>query len=296
MRLLALALLTAMVPALASAAEERTLRHDGRDRRYVVEFPAEPGPRPAIFIFHGAGGSAERVRGYTDVTLTDHGWVEVYPDAIGGVWSDGRASLSGGALRRGNDLGFIQALVAELTAEGRVDRERIFFTGPSNGGAMTLLVLCQAPELAAGAAVAIMTQPVGLDCPSGPPVPLMFVLGTHDPLIPYGGGVIRIRGRDRGGVRSADETLAFWAGRNRCDHGAERLLADRDPDDGTRIRLVDYEGCAAPLFAFIVEGGGHSWPGADVPRLVDRFLGRTSRDISATDEVQGFFRRLAGER
>jgi polyhydroxybutyrate depolymerase len=290
------ALAALFAPALASAAEERVLRHDGRERRYVVEFPDATGPRPAIFIFHGAGGTADRVRGFTDVILAEQGWVEVYPDAIGGLWSDGRTSLAGGSLRRGNDLGFIRALVAELVAEGRVDPERIFFTGPSNGGAMTLLVLCQAPELAAGAAVAIMTQPVGLDCPPGPPVPMMFLFGTHDPLIPFGGGVIRIRGRDRGGVRSADETLAFWAARNGCDASSDRMLADRDPDDGTRVRLIDYAGCNAPLFAFIVEGGGHSWPGATVPPLVDRFLGRTSRDISATDEVQGFFRRLAGER
>lgn len=302
MRVLALALMLlpalapALAPTIASAAEERTLRHEERDRRYVVEFPDAPGPRPAVFVFHGAGGTAERVRGYVNLTLSEQGWVEVYPDAIGGLWSDGRAALSGGLLRRGNDIGFVRALVDELVAEGRVDPGRIFFTGPSNGGAMTLLVLCQAPELAAGAAVAIMTQPVGLDCPPGPPVPLMFVLGTHDPLIPFGGGVIRIRGRDRAGVRSTEETLAFWAERNRCGASAARMLADRDPDDGTRVRLVDYAGCEAPLSAFIVQGGGHSWPGANVPPLVERFLGRTSRDVSATAEIEGFFRRLAGER
>jgi polyhydroxybutyrate depolymerase len=295
MRLLAIVLM--LLPALAAAAaEERTLSHDGRDRRYIVEFPDAPGPRPAVFVFHGAGGTAERVRGYTDLSLSEQGWVEVYPDAIGRLWSDGRASLAGGALRRGNDLGFVRALVAELVAEGRVDPDRIFFAGPSNGGAMTMLVLCQAPELAAGAVVAIMTQPVGLDCPPGRPVPLMIVLGTHDPLVPFGGGVIRIRGRDRGGVRSADETLAFYAERNRCGGAADRILADRDPDDETRVRLVEYRSCAAQLFAFIIEGGGHSWPGADVPPLVDRFLGRTSRDISATEETEGFLRRLAGER
>lgn len=301
MRLLALALmaLPLLAPAPSHAAEERTVGVDGRDRRYVVEFPersaAAAGPRPAVIVFHGAGGTAERVRGYTDMRLSEEGWVEVYPDAVGGLWSDGRASLAGGALRRGNDIGFVRAMVADLVAEGRVDPDRIFFTGPSNGGAMTMLVLCQAPELAAGAAVHIMTLPVGLDCPPGPPVPLMFVLGTNDPLVPYGGGVIRIRGRDRGGVRSADETLAFWAGRNRCGAAAERPLADRDPDDGTRVRLVEHRGCAAPLLAFIVDGGGHSWPGAtSLPPLVGRFLGRTSRDISATEETQGFFRRLAG--
>jgi polyhydroxybutyrate depolymerase len=298
MRLLALALmlLSALAPAPSTAAEERTLRHDGRDRRYLVEFPDAPGPRPAVVVFHGAGGTAERVRGYTDITLSEEGWVEVYPDAIGRLWSDGRAALSGGLLRRGNDVGFVRLLIEQLVAEGRVDPDRVFFTGPSNGGAMTLLVLCQAPELAAGAAVAIMTQPVGLECPPGPPVPLMFVLGRHDPLIPFGGGVIRFRGRDRGGVHSADETLAFYAERNRCEESSDRPLADRDTQDGTRVRLVEYRGCAAPLFAFIVEGGGHSWPGANVPPLVDRFLGRTSRDISATAEIQAFFRRLAGER
>jgi polyhydroxybutyrate depolymerase len=283
-------------PALASAAEERVLRHDGRDRRYVVEFPDAPGPRPAIFIFPGAGGTADRVRGFLGFSLSEEGWVEVYPDAIGRVWSDGRALLSVGALRPGNDLGFIRALIAELTAEGRVDPDRVFLTGLSNGGAMTLLLLCQAPELAAGAAVHIMTLPVGLDCPPGPPVPLMFMLGTHDLLIPFGGGGIRWGGRDRFGVRSAAETLAFFARRNRCASASERPLADRDPGDGTRVRLVDYQGCVAPLFAFIIVGGGHNWAGANAPPFAGRFFGSTSRDVSATAETEGFFRRLAGER
>ncbi len=144
----------------------------------------------------------------------------------------------------------------------------------------------------------------------------MFVLGTHDPLIPFGGGGIRVGGQDRFGVRSAAETLAFFAMRNRCGGASERPLADRDPSDGTRVRLVDYQGCAAPLLAFIIEGGGHSWAGANVPLLdrvlgdsgldflpteeaqdfIRRAIGSTSRDISATEETQGFFRRLAGER
>ena len=293
---LAAAIAAVLAPLPAAAAEERTIRHDGRTRNYIVEFPDATGPRPAVVFFHGAGGTAARVRGYADFTLSDEGWVEVYPDAIGRLWSDGRAALSGGLLHRGNDVGFVKALIAELVVEGRVDPGRVFFAGLSNGGAMTLLMVCQAPELVAGAAVAIMTQPVGLDCPPGPPVPLMFALGMQDPLIPFGGGVIRFRGRDSFGVLSAGATLALYAERNRCGDRAEQLLPNRDVGDETRVRLVEYQSCAAPLRAYIIEGGGHSWPGADVPPLVDRFLGRTSRDISATAEVQGFFRRLAGER
>lgn len=293
MRLLALALM--LLPCLAGAAEERTLRHDERDRRYIVEFPDAPGPRPAVVVFHGAAGSAKGVRGHTGISLSEEGWVEIYPQAVGGVWSDGTGALSGGLLAPVDDLGFVRALVGQLVAEGRVDRDRIFFTGMSNGGAMALAVLCQAPELVAGAAVHIMTQPVGLDCPPGPPVPLMFMLGTHDPLVPFGGGVIAIRGRQPAGVHSAEATLAFHAARNRCDGAAERLLPDRDPNDGTRVRLVEYRGCAAPLMAFIVEGGGHGWAGAGPAGLLGGLLGRSSRDISATAETQAFFRRLAAE-
>ena len=192
---LALMLLASLAPMLAWPAEERTLRYDGRERHYIVEFPDAKAPRPAIIVFHGAGGTAERLRRATNFSLDEEGWVEVYPDAIGRVWSDGRSLLTVGALRMGDDVGFVRALLAELVAEGRVDPDRVFFAGLSNGGAMTLVLICQAPELVAGAAVHIMTLPVGLDCPPRPPVPLMFVLGTHDPLIPFGGGWIRFGGR-----------------------------------------------------------------------------------------------------
>lgn len=298
MRPLALFLmLSAVAPVLAGAAEDRTLRLDGLTRHYVVEFPSAPGPRPAVVVFHGTGGTAERLRRSTGFSLDNHGWVEVYPDALGKIWSQGLSLLSVGGVGIGNDLDFVRALVAELAAEGRVDPDRIFFAGLSNGGAMTLLLICQAPELVAGAAVHIMTLPVGLDCPAtGPPVPVMFVLGTHDLLIPFGGGGIRWGGQDRIGVRSAAETLAFFAGRNRCESKSERPLADRDPHDGTRVWLVDYSGCAAPLQAFIIKGGGHSWAGASTPPVLGGLFGSTSQDISATEETQGFFRRLAGER
>ncbi len=292
---LLLILLPALAPALGCAAEDRTLRVGGIDRHYVVEFPETPGPRPAIIALHGTGGTAEGLRRLTDFSLDQHGWVEVYPDAVGRMWSDGLSLLSVGGVGVGNDVDFIRALVAALAAEGRVDPDRVYFVGFSNGGAMTLLLICQAPELVAGAAIHVMTLPVGLACPdAGPPVPMMFVLGTHDLLIPFGGGRISWGGEDRIGVRSAAETLAFFARRNRCADRSERQLADRDPQDGTRVWLVDYRDCAAPLVAFIVKGGGHSWAGSSAPPPLAGLFGSTSQDISATEETQGFLRRLAG--
>ncbi|MEM8793738.1 MAG: hypothetical protein AAGE80_19140, partial [Pseudomonadota bacterium] len=52
-----------------------------------------------------------------------------------------------------------------------------------------------------------------------------------------------------------------------------------------------YEGCDAPLEHFIIDGGGHTWPGAGRSRL-GRVVGATNQDISATRVVEDFFKRL----
>jgi len=50
-----------------------------------------------------------------------------------------------------------------------------------------------------------------------------------------------------------------------------------------------YQNCAAPLTHFIVEGGGHTWPGRNDRWLLRQFLGRTSQDIDLSNEIEAFF-------
>ncbi|HRZ82059.1 MAG TPA: hypothetical protein P5069_06320, partial [Candidatus Hydrogenedentes bacterium] len=58
---------------------------------------------------------------------------------------------------------------------------------------------------------------------------------------------------------------------------------------GTTTRRVAYTGCAAEVELYIVEGGGHTWPGGgpDYPRWI---VGRTARDFSASETIWAFFR------
>jgi polyhydroxybutyrate depolymerase len=133
-----------------------------------------------------------------------------------------------------------------------------------------------------------------MDCPDGPPVPLMFIHGADDPLVPYAGGPITVLGKkDRGSVLPAGETLARYALRNRCGAWEEIAITDHFPSDNTRVRLHVYRGCAKPLFQYIIDGGGHTWAGNKNYRWVQKLLGRTSRDISATFEIETFFSDLA---
>lgn len=289
-----LALLLCAAMALPAAAEMRQISHDGETRRFYVEAPLGSRPAPAVVVLHGGAGNAHRMRRITNLEMEKRGFVEIYPEGLGNRWNDGRVLSNGGQLHEADDLGFLRAMIDQLAAEGLVDRNRVYFTGASNGGAMTLRMVCQAPDLVAGAVVVIMNKPVGMDCPKGPPVPMIFIQGVADPLVPFDGGPISVGQRDRGQVLSAAETLARYAQRNRCGAWEEIAITDHDPGDGTTVRHRVWRGCQAPLSQYIIDGGGHTWAGNRSRFLVEKLLGRTSRDISATFEIETFFGELAG--
>ncbi len=289
-------ILAALLLALAAvpAAAQQAIEHDGETRQYFIEPPRGPRPAPAIVVLHGAAAVPSRMRRITRFTLHEQGWAEIYPVGLGGRWNDGRVDAEGRPLHEADDLGFLRALIGRLAGQGLIDPDRVFLVGASNGGAMALSVICEAPELAAGAAVVNMTLPEGLDCGDGPPVPLLLINGTADPLIPFEGGSVRVGDTQRGRIRPARETAARLARRNGCGHFDEIAITDHDPGDGTRVRLHAYRGCSAPLRHYIVEGGGHTWPGTRTLRRVEEALGPTSRDISATFEIEAFFTGLVG--
>lgn len=300
MRIVTFLILTLTVTACGGrttdAGTQQTLIHDGIERLYLIERPATSGPAPAIVVLHGGGGTARQIQGHTGFDLTPHGWVEIYPQGVDKSWNDGRTAIADGTpLRSADDIGFLRTLLRRLIADGTIDPDHIYIAGVSNGGAMTQRMVCNAPRLVAGAASVIMTFPVGIRCPDRPPIPMMFILGTKDPLVPYGGGPLTLGRKDRGNVWSAARTYDFYARRNRCGPARTRAMPDTDASDGMRTSKTTWTGCAAPLVALDVEEGGHTWPGTRSRPFTRRIVGPTTRDFSATAEIETFFRRLAGQ-
>lgn len=290
--LLALLLGTASQVSASIEDGRLSLRHDGRERSAIVDAAPGVSDAPLLIVLHGGIGSAAMVRRRARIGLAAQGWVVAFPEAVGD-WNDGRVRPSGAPFSTVDDVGFLRALVDDLSGRGMVNREQVFVAGPSIGGMMALRVLCEAPDLVTAVTVAIASLPVGLDCPAdGPPRPTLVLHGTADTIVPEGGG--RIGGesifiRERGSVRPVDETMTLLAARNGCAGHSETALPDRDPDDGTRTIRRAYEGCEAPLVHYVVEGGGHTWPGDRPFRLGNRLVGATSQDFSATRTVERFF-------
>lgn len=227
------------------------------------------------------------------------GFVAVYPDGVERHWNDGRGNQQYRAQRDNiDDVGFITALIAHLSQTLPVDRRRVYATGISNGGLMSLRL---ARELAdriaaiAPAAASMSEQIVQMRDPARP-ISALLVAGTMDPLVPYGGGEIGFkRGQKSGKVVSVAETITYWATFNQCPPAPTITMEpDRDPQDGTRVRREAHGPCrdGTEVILYAIEGGGHTWPGGQ-QYLPARIVGRTSKDIDANEVIWSFFKRHA---
>lgn len=296
----ALIVILALLFATSAAAFDTrrlVIEHDGLQREAVVDVAPGVGNAPVLIALHGGLAGPLTIRRKARVTLAAQGWVVVWPSAIDD-WNDGRTDDDGEPFDTADDIGYLRKLVQELADRGFADPDRVFFAGPSIGGVMVLRLLCEAPDLVAGAAIAIASFPDKADCPEGPAKPILYLHGTDDTLMPPGGGPVggnSLFVRDRGRVEPVANTLGRLAARNGCDGFTETALPDRAPGDGSTVVRRDYQGCEAPLVHFVVEGGGHTWPGASPSGLGARIVGETNQDISATREIEAFFSDLAGQ-
>ena len=280
-----------LASAPAQAVTGRLVVESSGQKRTAVL--VEPGrlkrsPRTAIIVLHGANnGSGRRVLTYLglDEAARAAGAVMVYPDALESGWN---FMGEGGP----DDSAFLKTLAARLVADGIADRRKIFLIGVSTGGMMALRVGCQSPDYLAGLGALIAGLPTKLaaDCK---PSPLAFLLlnGTANPLIPYQGGPIKLRGV-KGEVVSAEATMASFAAVNDCS--AQRNsheFPDRDLDDGSRVVMERLNGCKHMVELVRVEGGGHTLPGR--PTRADRgqSVGALNRDVNASRLIVEFIRR-----
>jgi polyhydroxybutyrate depolymerase len=250
---------------------------------------------PLVLALHGRlgqGRNQAKLTGF-DAVADEAGFIVAYPDGVSRSWADGRGTTP--ADRDGvDDVGFLSTLIDHFVEQHGVDAHRVYVTGMSNGGMMSFRLACElSGRIAAIAPVAAqMSEAVAAGCAPSRAVPVMLVVGTEDPLVPFTGGQVF---GDRGAVLSASEVRSRWAQWNGCPAQGPltELLEDRAPDDGTRVRRELHTGCrdGAEVLLYAVEGGGHTWPGGQRYAREAR-VGRICRDLDASRAIWGFFQRF----
>ena len=296
-----LALLLVLTGANAAAAETITV---GKvSRQYTVRLP-DTKPAPLVIVLHGntQTGADMITRTAWPAVAKREGFGVVFPDGLNHSWADLRpTSLRAGRIppHGTDDVAFIAKLVDKLVADGSADPKRIYITGISNGGAMTMTMVCKRADLFAAAASVVinLTDQSANPCRPARPVPMLMMNGTADPLVPYKGG----RGTSRfavDGFWSVEKTLGFWRKINGCEaaDASATDLAHRDPAERSTVTRIDSK-CppGRDVVLYRVNDGGHRMPGnpdARFPRLANTFLGPQNRDIDGAETIWAFFKKF----
>jgi polyhydroxybutyrate depolymerase len=241
---------------------------------YVPEGYESDVPAPVAYVFHGATSNKEQQLAYSayqsyadaDAALL------VLPDALGTPtrWSPLGAAVAG--VEGVDDLVFFDDLSAAVGSTFCLDPARVLVTGMSSGGFMAASVACLRSDQVTAAGPVTATLPPGALCASAEPVAYAYFHGTDDVVVPFDGGP--------GTPGPVEETSQAWAEHNGCtgEPTDERL--------GTEVVHRSWTGCNASTDLYIVEGGGHTWPGA----VALGGFGHTTDDIDASELIWEVFR------
>lgn len=280
------------------------LRHDGEKRRYALYIP--PGldttkPAALVLAFHGGGGHAEFMADDARYGLIskarEAGFVVAFPNGYSRLPRGRLATWNAGGCcgdardRNSDDVGFSRAVVADVSRQVAIDRQRVFATGMSNGAMMAYRLACEAADLVRAVAAVAGTEAVA-ECRPSRPVPVLHIHARNDTHVLFDGGAGPDAFRDARKVMdfvSVPETVKRWVGRNACQTQPERTL------ESPGAWCERYRGCrdGATVQLCVTADGGHSWPGADAVR---RGKENASQALDASEAIWTFFSEVSGGR
>lgn len=237
--------------ALGAEPARREWTVDGVRREALVAVPdsASSMPTPVVFAFHGHGGTMRHAA--RSFRFHEH-WSEaivVYMQGLNtpGQLTDPEGKKPGWQKQKGDqndrDLLFFDAVLKTLKTDYKVDENRIYSTGHSNGGGFTYLLWAERGDIFA--AVAPSGSAALRIRSSLKPKPVLHVAGDNDPLVKYEWQKMMI-----------DHLKSL----NQCDEGK--------PWDGNTTIFESKLGC--PVVTMITKEG-HKFP-QEAPAVIVKFF------------------------
>jgi len=254
--------------------QEMDIQANGFNRSYLIHVP--PGydgqkPMPLVVVIHGAFDTAAGMEIYSGFSkLSDReNFLVLYPNGMGLFgylqhWNAGHC-CGKAAKDKIDDVGFIEAAIEDVCSRLRVDRQRVFILGFSNGGMMAYRFAAEKTKLLAGAAflaASIGGRPSESDPewripnPEGP-LPVMVMHGMADQDVPFEGGSSKRRGGPRT-YWSVMKSVEFWLEHDEC----EKKPVKRHLCEG-RVDVTSWQDCAGhtAVSLYLIKDWAHDWPG-----------------------------------
>lgn len=251
----------ANTPAVTAAVQYETgaIPTDSGLRPWAMYRPNDVGVGerlPVLVMLHGMNADRFWMMGVADwqAKVADRRFIAVFPQGQNNAWNAGNCCPpSAGS---SDDIGYLNDLLAVLSARPDVDPARISVGGFSNGAMMAYRFACDSTHPLA-AVVAVAGSKMS-DCVPGAAVPTLHLHGASDDVVSYDGsptvaGVVL--GRTWPNV---DAMVANYADSNGlCDNSATRTPATQLADRVTEYR---YDCGGVDTVLHRIDGLTHVWP------------------------------------
>jgi polyhydroxybutyrate depolymerase len=282
---------------LTPGEHTRTLVVAERQRTYFAHVPRSydgSKPVPVVLAFHGGGSNARQMEHFCGLTdkAEAEGFVVVYPSGTGRTeqlltWNGGNC-CGYAQHEKVDDVEFVRKLLDDLERIAKVDADRIYATGMSNGAILSYRLAAELSDRIA--AIAPVGGPMGTkECHPQRPVPVLHFHGTDDKFAPFNGGRGE-RSLSQTDFYSVEHSIGCWVKANECR--AEPVVIEEQPKvaDGTKVTRKTWGSGKNGSEVVLIEiaSAGHTWPGRQ-PALL--YLGKSTKNISANDEMWEFFKR-----
>lgn len=277
---------------------EYFLEFKGLRRRYLLHKPLNSdleNPLPLVVVLHGGMGSPEGTAIQTGMNHVsdENNFYVVYPEGWGDFSSWNAGACCGEAKAKNlDDVGFIRAVIEDLSTRVSIDKTRVYATGLSNGGRMAYRLAAEMSDQIAAVAPVATDFEVQVSALRRP-VPIIHFHGLQDDFAPFEGGYPRkgpVRDLKRIGVQ---QTLDWWIKANNCNPNPAADQKTRD------YEKIIYEPAAgqngAPVILYKLFRGGHTWPGGkDVSRMLG--TGYLVKSVDASRLMWEFFKQHSLEK
>ena len=175
-----------------------------------------------------------------------------------------------------DDVLFLTKMIDTLCSKYTINSNRIYLCGMSNGGFMTFYTASRSDRFAAIAPMSgLMTNNIYVKYKANWPLPLLYIHGTADNIVPYNGSAY---------MPSVEKILEFWIRANACDTTSTvTQLPDKAPNDGSTVTLFTYEGKTpeSEIRFYRINGGVHAIAGYEPG---------ANQDFKAFEAIWDFFK------
>lgn len=230
------------------------------ERQYLAISPLESGdnPLPVVVVLHGMGvsrGDMSHVATWREA-VSERKFIAIFPEGTVGTWNAGPCCPPS-TLLGADDHGFLDLVYDDMQRQYRIDTDRVFLTGFSNGGVMTYAHACTRTEKFQ--AIAPLGGSNLLGCAPDTPIPILHIHGNPDPVVPFDGSLALTQILSSEPFPVVPDSVGQWAAANGCSP----LIHTESLVD--RVQLHTWTDCADEAATTLIEVAGvdHNWP--DVP-------------------------------